>query len=436
MGEAPERPLERLVGPILDLTAGICSVTDDDTASLEDPDEQAILIAVQLVHESLHAQTAQHTAQMARLQAFFEASPDAVILIDGQNRVLRWNSAATRLLAWQKQDVLGARIESLLPMLRPHLANNESGRGVPITREGATTTVDVSLARWREGAEWYRAITLRDQTARIAREQRHRQDQKLQQIGQLSAGIAHEISTPMQAVSDNLHFLTMVFDNLVGVVEAASQEPAPTSRLQQALARLKLDLVGEIPEAMTQSREALDHIARIVKAMKGFSHRGRGEPEAVDVASTIRTAVQLARPEWRNVAEVQPEIADDLPPVTGWADELKQVVLNLVVNAAHAIEAGPRNPGTIWIRAHGEPHRVVIEVHDNGCGMSESVRARVFDPFFTTKEEGKGSGQGLSITKGIVERHGGEIRVWSEVGLGTRFTVWLPLRDVRAGTGD
>ncbi|MEN0064420.1 MAG: ATP-binding protein [Myxococcota bacterium] len=426
--DGPSRALDRLVGPILDLTEGVCNVTDEATASLDDPDEQAILIAVKVVHESLQAQTAQTTAHQARFQAFFEASPDAVILLDGQNCVQRWNSAATQLLGRRAADVLDTPIETIVPALRPFLAGEAPEPRITLLRDRVPHTVDVALSRWREGAQWYKAVTLRDQTERLAQEQHQRQDQKMQALGQLAAGIAHEISTPMQYVSDNLLYLERSLQSLLTVVQAAQEEPAATSRLQQALQNLNLDrLKQEVPPAVAQTRNGLQHIGRIVGAMKDFAHKGRGEAEPVDLGQAIDTAVSLARSEWRHIAEVRCQYADDLPKVNGWADELKQVVLNLVVNAAHAIDQGPRRPGTIWIGAHADGDHVIIEVQDNGTGMTEEVRSRVFEPFFTTKDPGKGSGQGLSIAYGIVvERHQGDMDVESEVGVGTRFTVKLP----------
>ncbi len=417
------------MGPVLDLTAGVCTVTDDDTAMLDDPDEQAILVAVQLIHESLHAQTAQHTAQLARFQAFFEASPDAVILVDDQGHVQRWNSAASQLLGWRSANVLETPIEALLPALRPHLDEDVRGRRITLSRDRTPLTVDVSIARWLEGDRWYRAITLRDQTEKVAQEQQQRQDQKLQAIGQLAAGIAHEISTPAQYVGDNLHFLERCLEGLVRVLEAAHNEPAPTSTLKQALASIDIDLVTEeVPPAVQQARVGLQHIARIVSSMKDFAHKGRGEPVSFDLGQAIETAVALARSEWRHTAEVKLQIQPDLPEVVGWSDELKQVVLNLVVNSAHAIEQGPRDHGTIWIRAHADDTWATIEVQDNGVGMTDEVRKRAFEPFFTTKEAGKGSGQGLAIAWGIVvERHGGELELDSQLGSGTRFVIRLPL---------
>ncbi|MEO0605214.1 MAG: ATP-binding protein [Myxococcota bacterium] len=436
MDEPNRGALDRLVGPILDLTAGVCNVTDDDTASLDDPDEQAILIAVQLIHESLHAQTAQHTAQLARLQAFFDASPDAVILVDDQGLVQRWNSAASQLLGWQRTNVLGTPIAALARTLAEHLDDDVRAKRITLSRDRTPLAVDLSVSRWLEGDRWYRAITLRDQTEKVAQEQQQRQDQKLQAVGQLAAGIAHEISTPAQYVGDNLHFLERAFEGLVQVLEAALDEPAPTSKLKQALARIDVDLLREeVPPAIGQARVGMEHIARIVSSMKDFAHKGRGRATPFDLGKAIETAVALGRSEWRNTAEVVVQIPDDLPRVVGWSDEIKQVVLNLVVNAAHAVENGPR-AGKIWIRAQSDDTFATIEVQDNGSGMTDEVRRRAFEPFFTTKDAGKGSGQGLSIAHGIVvERHGGTIDVSSELGVGTRFTIRLPLGgQVTAGT--
>jgi signal transduction histidine kinase len=265
---------------------------------------------------------------------------------------------------------------------------------------------------------------------------------KLEAIGSLAAGVAHEINTPVQFVGDNVTFLRRAFGHLANVAVAArallgapaEAQPRPeVAEVLRAVKRAKLDfLLREVPAALEQAGEGLQRIAHIVGAMKEFSHPSKGEKEPVDLARAIETTVTIARNEWKYVAEVETEFDPDLPHVPALRDDLNQVLLNLVVNAAHAIsevtDAGAKGKGTIWVTTRREGEWAVVEVSDTGIGIPDHIVGRVFDPFFTTKPVGKGTGQGLAIVHDIVTRkHGGRIEVRSEVGKGATFAVHLPL---------
>lgn len=270
------------------------------------------------------------------------------------------------------------------------------------------------------------------------------QAQKMESIGQLAAGIAHEINTPTQYVADNIGFIDMassslmsLLDKTLTVVDAArAGKPADglVAEVDAAVKKTKLDyLRRQIPEALAQSKEGLEHVARIVSAMKEFSHPSKGGKELLDIRDVINTTVTVARSEWKYVAELETRYADDLPQVSCMRDMIGQAILNLVVNAAHAVadtlQSGVREKGRIVIsvKRSGERH-IAISVADDGGGIPEAIRGRIFDPFFTTKPVGKGTGQGLAIVYStVVDKHGGEIRCDSEVGRGTCFTIRLPL---------
>ncbi|MFH1813591.1 MAG: ATP-binding protein [Pseudomonadota bacterium] len=270
------------------------------------------------------------------------------------------------------------------------------------------------------------------------------QAQKMESIGQLAAGIAHEINTPTQYVADNIGFVDMassslmtLLDKTLKVVEAArAGQPSDglVAEVDAAVKKTKLDyLRRQIPEALAQSKEGLEHVARIVSAMKEFSHPSNGGKELLDIREVINTTVTVARSEWKYVAELETRYADDLPQVSCLRDMIGQVILNLVVNAAHAVadtlQSGVREKGKIriMVKRAGEQH-IAISVADDGGGIPEAIRGRIFDPFFTTKPVGKGTGQGLAIVYStVVDKHGGEIRCDSEVGRGTCFTIRLPL---------
>lgn len=259
---------------------------------------------------------------------------------------------------------------------------------------------------------------------------------RLRAIGELAAGIAHEINTPVQYIGDNLLFLTRAFDGLLGVVDvcaAASEEPtdANTAALRERLGATRLDFLrSQVPPALEQSLEGVERVAAIVRAMKEFAHPGDGAPSATDLAHLVLNTLTVSANEWKYVAEVETDFEDGMPDVVCCADEMSQVLLNLLVNAAHAIEevveGGERGLIKVCVRQDGE--HAVVAIADTGRGMNEETRERVFDPFFTTKPVGKGTGQGLALAHAIVtNRHSGQIDVESSLGVGTTFTLRIPL---------
>jgi signal transduction histidine kinase len=269
------------------------------------------------------------------------------------------------------------------------------------------------------------------------------QARKMEAIGQLATGIAHEINTPTQFVSDNVRFLGtslpplfQVLDAAQAIVAAARSAgwcPGLVAALDATSAAADLDFLREqLPLAMEQSTDGLARIAAIVKAMKIFSHPSGEVMHPEDLASIIRNAAIVAQNEWRGVAELQVEIAPGLPQVPCLSGEIGQLVMNLIVNAAHAIKdrmaKGDPLPGRITISASLLGEQVQLRFADNGGGIPEAIRDRVFDPFFTTKPVGQGTGQGLAIAYStVVDRHKGQIFLESE-GRETCFHVRLPLR--------
>jgi len=254
---------------------------------------------------------------------------------------------------------------------------------------------------------------------------------KLESLGHLAAGIAHEINTPIQFVGDNLAFLREAFEGLAASIgvpckeSVPSTEPSGPTELQYFL--------GEIPKAIHQSLEGLDRVAKIVQSMREFSYPNALRKEPADLNRAIESAVVVARHEWKSVAELKLELVPDLPPLVCAAGQITQVLLNLLVNAAHAIADSPRvahgGKGLIGIRSRVEAEHVIIEVEDNGVGIPVQVRNKIFDPFTTTKEVGRGTGQGLYIVhQAVVEGHGGEIMFQTDLGVGTTFIIRLPLR--------
>ncbi|HLF93364.1 MAG TPA: ATP-binding protein [Planctomycetota bacterium] len=278
---------------------------------------------------------------------------------------------------------------------------------------------------------------------RALREIQLRQAHKLESVGQLAAGIAHEINTPIQYVGDNIRFLGDAFNSMgkvfkgyerfkeVGVNGAA--DPGSARELEATLEEADMDYLGqEVPKAIRQSLEGVERVTTIVRAMKEFSHPGSDEKTMVDLRRAIETTVTVARNEWKFVADVVMDLDPGLPLVPALPGDLNQVILNLIVNAAHAIadvvgKSGERK-GTITISARKDGEWAEVRIRDTGTGIPEHVRHRLFEPFFTTKPVGKGTGQGLALSHGvIVKKHGGSLAFETEVGHGTTFVVRLPL---------
>ena len=254
-----------------------------------------------------------------------------------------------------------------------------------------------------------------------------RMAQKLEAVGRLAAGVAHEINTPMQYISDNVTFLSESVEDLANVITAYRNDRL---RGDEVAAEVEADyLLSELPKAMQRARDGLKRVTNIVRAMKEFSHPTSEAHAAADLNKAIETTLEIARSEYKNVAVIDLALGP-LPLVPCNIGELNQVFLNLLVNAAHAIEAAGKDvsTGRIRITTSHVGAEVHISLEDNGCGIDPQHLDKIFDPFFTTKEVGKGTGQGLAISRSIVvERHGGAFDVHSIVGTGTRFTMRLPV---------
>ena len=263
---------------------------------------------------------------------------------------------------------------------------------------------------------------------------------RLETLGSMASGIAHEINTPIQFIGDNLQFINDSFASIDDLLQryaalhqaavAGKALDAEVAAVAEALKDAEVDFLREeLPGAIEQSLSGIQQVARIASAMKTFARRGTSEKEMADINQAIDMTAAICRNEWKYDADLELSLDPALPNVACHIGELSQVWLNVIVNAAHAIKArADRSRGLIGIETSKRDGMVEVTVSDNGTGIPDDVRERVFEPFFSTKAAGEGSGQGLAICRAIVtERHGGDITLWSEVGTGTRFTIRLPI---------
>ncbi len=264
--------------------------------------------------------------------------------------------------------------------------------------------------------------------------------QKLESVGRLAAGVAHEINTPIQYVGDSVQFLRSAFDDLNSLMDEwqggleALADGATRDALQAELSRLadKYDMSfvrTEVPRAFERTFDGVDRVSTIVKAMKEFAHPDSEEQSAADINHAIETTLLVASNEYKYVAKIRTDFAP-LPAVVCNIGQLNQVFLNLIVNAAHAIQDAGKDAesGEIRICTELAGDSAVIRIRDNGCGIPEANLSKLYDPFFTTKDVGRGTGQGLSIAHNIVvDKHGGDIAVQSRLGEGTEFCIRVPL---------
>ena len=306
------------------------------------------------------------------------------------------------------------------------------GRVVDVHQEGLIVADEHGRPAYHHGFA-------KDVTERHQLEEQLRLAQRLESVGQLAAGIAHEINTPVQFVSDSVKFLQDGCADLLDLVDAyetAGPEPGPEAlaRLDDARDYADLPYLRErLPAAFERTVSGLKRVTDIVRAMRDFAHPGRGGQAPVDLNDAIRNTLVVANSQIKYVADVDADLGD-IPPIMADGGELNQVLVNLIVNAAHAISdvvADTEERGVIRLGTRRDGDEVVVTIGDTGTGISEENRKRIFDPFFTTKAVGKGTGQGLALVRTVVcDHHKGTICVDSELGVGTIFEIRLPIAGV------
>ncbi|GAA2582363.1 hypothetical protein GCM10010399_10190 [Dactylosporangium fulvum] len=387
-----------------------------------------------------------------------ETMADGLYTLDDQGRVTSVNRAASELLGWTEAELLGRKFHhvvhyqhadgtlfpaSLCPMFqaqsegRPIQGHDE----VYTRKDGSVFPISYSSTPLDSGSGiGGTVVVFRDITELRERQRREieaRHGQRLESLGQLSAGIAHEINTPIQFVGDNIRFLAEAYQEMLDLLQVYRDclDP-PKGQIsweerskRAATAEIEADvdyLTAEVPAAVSQSLEGIERVASLVRAMKSFTYKDSKDRSYANLNEALTTTLTVARNEVKYVADVALDLGE-LPDVLCRIGDLNQVFLNLVVNAADAM-AGKDERGVIRVGTRTEGPTAVISIADNGCGIPEHLQQKIFEPFFTTKEVGKGTGQGLPLARAVVvDGHGGTIEVRSTPGEGTEFTVRLPI---------
>jgi len=401
-------------------------------------------------------------ASEERFRQLFEQFPDTVILADTKGTILDANPAAEQLLNRKREQIIGLNFSQFqtpgheleyerlfqesLTQPRGHCAEQ-----ILLQADGSEVSVEVHARPLDLLGQVVLLAVFRDVTERQRLESELAQARKLESLGHLAAGIAHEINTPTQYIGDNITFLREGWNCLQPMLELLAH-PAPASdgdhlqtwrdTVQNAAHAADLDyLLAEVPHAVSEALEGVQKVARIVRALKEFSHPGSQEKQAFDINRCVENTLTISRNEWKDVAQLVTDLDPALPLVAGHPGDINQVLLNLVVNAAHAIATatnhGANGLGTISVSTRHKDEGVEIRVADTGTGIEKAHWPKLFAPFFTTKEVGRGTGQGLAIAHNIiVNKHGGQITFETEVGHGTTFIVRLPLNRTAAASAE
>ena len=377
-----------------------------------------------------------------------------LIGLNEDNKVNLWNAKSETMFGLSSADAIG-RVFTELPINwedSDKINQNVNAQGkrfeaVFYDQSGQYRIVGMSSFLVSDEGDYKGNLVIGTElTENRALESQLQQAQKLESVGQLAAGVAHEINTPMQYIGDNLDYiekkvgqLTPVMDSLQNIIQLDGEASAETlSELQAVAKKIKTkNYVDDLLDAITDSRDGVQHVSKIVRAMKEFAHPGQEEKTPVDVNRALESTIAVSTNEWKYVAEIERNFDESNPLVSALPVELNQVFLNILVNAAHAVsdvtEAGASGKGRIIVSTKLLDDAVRISIADSGSGIPDDVKARIFDPFFTTKEVGKGTGQGLSIAHSvIVSKHAGRLLCDSVPGEGTTFTIEIPIESDEA----
>ena len=423
---------------------------------IEDRTAELVQVNLDLKHEITEHELGRKALSEAynEIHLIISSISSIMIGVDNKGMVTLWNDVASKLLSLSSDDVVGLDFFALPINWNREKIAQEAAECVKSNKN--IRMADILLRHQTDGIRIL-GITLTplflkdkehpgflligaDITERRLLEDQVGRSNKLEAIGQLAAGVAHEINTPTQLVGSNLRFLGQQLDTILGWLDklhqqkdaAKTESKIPSliigSEKDVTLAQLEY-FKQEAPKAIEQSLEGIDRISHIVTAMRFFTHPGSENKEIADLNQIIQNAISLSRNEWKIIAEIKTDFDPNLPEVECLPIELSQVVLNIIINAIHAIQDSGEEKGQIVIVSRQAGELIEVSITDNGTGIPKEIQSKIFDPFFTTKDIGRGTGQGLAIAYTvIVKKHGGTLEFESETGKGTTFIISLPTR--------
>lgn len=394
----------------------------------------------QLLKKSVKAKTAELQESERHVEAMLELNPDLIFILDRNGVYLDCHTSSTLLLHAPWHELAGKNIRNVLPA--------DIATGLLLKFEQTIITRELLVYKYaltiRTKKHFFEArilafekdkimVIARDETEKSILEEKLRLSQKMEAIGVLAAGIAHEISSPIQYIMNNTKFLQDYTQELLKQLNSIkyytfSNHCSECSKLKQQIQTLDIEfLCSEIPKSLDGTLVGIDKIHTIVAALKDFYYPRNHAVSNTDINKALDYVITITSGNWMNQAFIEKSFDQDLPLIPCFADKMNQVFINLIVNAVDSINEKKIKNGLIKITTSQSKESVLISFSDNGLGISDEIKDKIFEPFFTTKEVGKGTGQGLFIVYDIIYNlHKGTIEVNSEVGKGTEIIIKLP----------
>ena len=374
----------------------------------------------------------------ARVRNIMETAGDAILCTNAKGEIYEMNQSFRNLSRININKYPQPTLKDFIPDLELEEFDNDEScmlisfiEATLYTRNGDDIPVEISTSSFSSNKERLFTIIIRDITDRKELLEQLLQAQKLESIGRLAAGIAHEINTPAQYIMDYNRFIKDAFLNLKVFIEKAHKMKIP--ELENLTEEMGLDFYEEeVPNAINGSLFGLEQISKIIKSVKGFTHPNNTEKTVYSINNIVKDTINVSRNEWKYDCEIDLNLNEEILPIECYPVRMNQVILNLVINSAQSIhekisDNDKLDKGKIVISTDQDESNVYIKVRDNGTGIPDNIKSKIFDPFFTTKEVGVGTGQGLALSYDfIVKKHNGEITFESTVGEGTEFCIRIP----------
>jgi two-component system, NtrC family, sensor kinase len=401
-------------------------------------------------YDALQLDIARRQRAEGERDAFFRTSPDMLAIVDSKLAFVQVNESWQVALGFEPASLVG---RSFFDLVHPEDVEKVKVEAGKVAQTGSVKDFEFRLRTITGELRWVSSAATIDPTrglffcvARDVTQQREMsrelaQAHKLEAVGQLASGVAHEINTPVQYVGDNVQFAADGFGELFTYLDAVQGQLTDEQKKALAEAERKADLEylrEELPRSLEEAKDGVRRVAELVRALKEFAHPDQADKAAADINKALERAVVLARGELKHISRVETDFGE-LPIFKCHIGGLSQVFLNLLVNAAHAIEERtqkfkiPWEDHRIGIKTRVEGGDIVISISDTGCGIPENIRERIYEPFFTTKPMGKGSGQGLPLVRNVVMgKHGGRIDLDTTVDQGSTFILRLPIEPTAA----